>query len=126
MNATLIRLFVIGNQVTFLLKFCFEGTDTFFMSAIKPINFAQMYLQQNRVSGSDLKRMEILVDGMKEATDANHRQIMAPSPIKPLIDAGSISRKVEIVLDGAQEVSEAALNSTPPKMATALKKLNII
>ena len=87
-----------------------------------------MYLDQNRISGSEMERMKILVDGMMDNTSANQRQIMAPSKIQHIIDAGSTSTKVKTVIDGANEVAEVALSSEKVSgpMASALKKLNIL
>lgn len=97
-------------------------------SFIKPINFSRMYLEQNRVSGTDGEKVKILVSEMKEATEVNHRQVMAPSPLKPIIDAGATDTKVAMVLDGMQRVSEDAMAPEGPRdpVIPALRKLNII
>ncbi len=112
-----------------MLKFISKSADQLYMSVIKPINFARMYLDQNRVSGSEFKRIEILVDAMKDNVDANQKQTMAPSKIQHIIDAGSTSVKVKTVLEGANDVANVALSPEKPDgpvFAGPLKKLNVL
>lgn len=98
------------------------------MSSIKPINFVKVAQQENVEAGSRGKQVGRLINDMHLTNRSNLNQVLSPSPIKHVIDAGAKGTQVKIVVEEMDSSAKAAMSSDPPKiiMATPLKKLNII